>query len=105
MLAAFQDQANAKFGLLKQALETAESDLESPKIAILKRELSRAQSLLKKGHFAQSGAHLEDLLIIVRGATWTASASNHGDHVEMRVANLVYRLSQLNEAELALDMP
>jgi len=103
ILQCFYDLAVAKFDALDQALVSAAPKLVSPKLSSLTKEVNRARSMVKNGHFSRAVTRLKDLLTKVNGAEWdNIDGRNHPGVLVMRIENLLFRVDQLRLAEANL---
>ena len=102
VLQCFNNLAVAKFDALDEALYRAAPTLNSPKLSSLTKEVSRARSMVKNGHFPRAVTRLVDLLDKVDGADWDFNQYNHPGVLVMRIENLLFRVDQLETAEANL---
>lgn len=95
------ERADAKFDALEQSLNLAEPDLVSPKFSELTRKLNQARSQFDKRNskaLARALEDLEDLLFEVKNGTWNVTEDNRPGDVQMRVENLIWRVTLLKRA-------
>ncbi|HET9662677.1 MAG TPA: hypothetical protein VFP00_00495 [Burkholderiales bacterium] len=101
VLQCFKGFAVAKFDALDMALAGSADNLVSPKLSTLTSKLNQARSMINTGQYDKARTRLNDLLALVRGATWNADTDNDPGNLEMRILNLLYRNEQLIEASAA----
>jgi hypothetical protein len=93
--------ADAKFDALDLSIDFAAPDLVSPKLSDLTKKFNQARSQFNKknsGSLARAIADLEDLLFEVKNGTWTVTNDNFPGDVQMRVENLIQRVTLLKRA-------
>ena len=94
-------RADAKFDALEIALDLAAPGLVSPNYSVLTRKFNQARSQFDKKNSNSLGraiGDLEDLLFEVKNGTWNLTEDNFPGDVQMRVENLIWRISQLKKA-------
>jgi hypothetical protein len=103
-------RADAKFDALEIALDRAQQDLISPKFADLSKLFNQARSQFNKRNSASLARALEDLdalLTVVKQGEWVVTdgdpndanhPSNRPGDVQMRVENLIWRVTLLKRA-------
>jgi hypothetical protein len=97
-------RADAKFDALEIALDRAQQDLISPKFADLNKLFNQARSQFDKRNSASLARALEDLdalLLEVKNGTWIVNEeppTNRPGDVQMRVENLIWRVTLLKRA-------
>ena len=79
--------------------------LKDPSSENLRVELNKARSMINVGDWTKATARLGDLLLDAEQAEWFVDDRNCPGHVLMRIKNLLWRTSQLEDAESYLPLP
>jgi hypothetical protein len=96
--------ATVKFDAIDQLLLDAAPFLGSPKLSVLTKEVNRARSMVKTQKWDRATTYLESLLDKVETADWNLDPTgiNYPGYLIMRIDNLLFRVSQLEDVSANL---
>ena len=100
--------ADGKFDALEVSLDLAAPFLISPKFANLNRKFNQARSQYNKKNsnsLARAIADLKDLLFQVATGDWTVTEENYPGDAQMRIENLIHRVTLLKSEVDRLSGP